>query len=241
MRIVRLVLVSTVGMIAGAALVAAQRAPGGSDSRQEAAGPSREVIVIAPSETGDIVTIAGRAVLRGGLWRFTRGGMLSAGSTSLPYKFSMCLPTEDLEGVLRLAANERSNLPTDDFDSAVEGRGATLRRTSCGTLRLKLAKGDVSGRRSCSLISQQIGQSHSSLTQYVTGRYDSKDLVVTNRAEEQTVGIEEAGRSPVGRSWRWRVTAERVGECPAKPAGDQLSLARGASRIFSLSAVNPPL
>lgn len=211
-RPIPLGLVATVGI--GVAAGVAQQVPTFKEP---------DVVVIAPDQPGDIVVVAGRPVLRGGLWRFHRVG--SGGQQ--PYTFSACLPTDDLEETLRRAAFERGSV------QAITETGL------CGRLRLTIAKGRIAGRRSCSYPSMQIGRSHSTLAQDVSGRYDAASLTISHRVDEQTDGIEPGRSVSRPRSWQWRVTGARAGACPEKPASDQERIERAGLRIFSMAQIDP--
>lgn len=168
--------------------------------------------------------------LHGGLWVFDRTGTMvsgqpinaprqrfpgAGGGEGRPFSFRTCLEDDDLAGALRRMAGEHSSLPDPQH---------------CGRLQLAVGKGRVSGRRMCELTSFEIGQSHSRLSIDVSGTYDAQRLRLTMTGNEGTDGFAEGYRSvPRPATWRWRVTASRVGACP-----DDRRALRGADETVDL-------
>ncbi|WP_147276161.1 hypothetical protein [Sphingomonas aracearum] len=178
----------------------------------------RSVVVIAPDDMG-IDTAGPEPRLRGGEWRFERSTTLGSGDASnvavqripstgagsgLRFGFSACLPDDSLAGALQQLAGDRSSMPNPS--------------QLCGRLMMDVKDGSIGGRRSCLLRSLAIGRSHSKLSLRLSGRYDRRDLKLNIYGEEQTDGLAEERSVPRPATYRWQVTAHRVGDCSANRA-----------------------
>lgn len=199
---------------AGLAWIGAALVLGGAQERPSATPPqSGQVVVTAPDDSG-IDTSGPAPTLRGGVWRFERSATLvsgqpvnravqripSVGSTGgRHFAFATCLPDDSLEGALQRLAGDRSPLPNPTVH--------------CGRLRMKAAAGEISGRRSCQLVSQAIGRSHSTLSLRLSGRYDKRDMKMNINGEEQTDGLADSRSVPRPATYRWQVKAHRIGDC----------------------------
>ena len=205
---------------ANLAMVGAAAMLGG--AQQRPAPPSgeqdRSVVVIAPDDVG-IDADGAVPRLRGGEWRFERSNTLGSGEASnvavqripstgagsgLRFGFSVCLADDSLEGALQQLAGDRSGMPNPS--------------QFCGRLKMDVKDGGIGGRRSCQLRSAVIGRSHSKLSLRLSGRYDRRDLKLNIYGEEQTDGLAEERSVPRPATYRWQVTAHRVGDCPTSRA-----------------------
>lgn len=214
------------------AIAAAAPPPAGRQTTPAAPLPTQDdrssVTVTGPRP--DIDLSGPKPVLRGGLWRFDRvgfhtgdqvrkDGFVNGRSVSRPFHFSTCLSTDDPEGTLRKAAGERSSFP---------------QATICDRLQLTVGKGRISGRRGCIMASQTSGTSHSNLEITLSGRYDARRLSVIMNGNEITDGP-YTERAPRADAWQWRVTASRLGDCPAKPVQGERRFPDAVNLLFSPS------
>ena len=221
---------ATIAMIAGGVGLSVVHAMPLSQSMASTSQNPPPIVVIGPD--ADIVVTGPHPVIRGGLWEFTRSGTIrqglpGPGRTTLPFRFSVCLPDATLENTLRSAAGEQSPAPH--------------RNNRCGALRMTAGKGRITGQRSCirPLVRGDLKPGSSKLD--ISGRYDTKTLTINYLAEDVFEGIERVG----GPGWdpqrpqsqRWRVTASRAGDCPAQPRVDQRTPQQAVVRLFDPSVV----
>jgi hypothetical protein len=188
------------------------------------------IVVTAPRP--DVDTAIPKPMLHGGLWHFVRGQTLGPGFDSptsdspvgrgggsfTRFQFSTCLPGDDLASTLQHTAGDRSNLP---------------RANICDPLNVTVGNGRITGRRACIEVSRDIGKSHETLNLSISGRYDARSMDVTVNANELTDGFAEGTRDVPRPKWMsWRITATRLGDCPADKVMGERKLGEAINLLF---------
>jgi len=179
------------------------------------------IVVIGPD--ADITVTGSRPVIRGGLWRFRRSGMIMVGGSGSirGLGFTTCLADGTLEETLHSLAGDRSVMPRDRI---------------CTSLSMKVGNGRVTGYRSCTSPSTRIGVGAVNSKLDLSGRYDSKVLTINFLSEDETPGVERSsgpGWNPARQTGqRWRVEANREADCPVRRQLDQRNLEEAILRLF---------
>lgn len=175
----------------------------------------------------DIVVTGNVASLRGGLWLFRRTATLAlhGGNAIRPFRFTQCLPDGTVEVTLRRWAGEENLM------------SGLVRGMQCGRLRAKMGNGRIDASRSCnSLVADQIVN--------LTGRYDTRQLVLNYLVEQRANGIERGGGAgwnpPRPPAWRWQVTATRQGDCPLRERRDELNVNEVMAAMFEPRGIKEP-
>lgn len=215
-----------VAMVAGGASLSFLPAPttGQTTTGQAATAPQDPPPIVVVGPDADIVVIGPQPMLRGGLWQIRRSPtMLMGGGGSIRgFGFTTCLPDDTLLATIRGLAGDRSVM---------------LRNGICTSLKLTVADGRITGRRSCTKPSLQIGVDAATSILNVSGRYDSRRLTIMFYSEDQFNGMERGGgagwnpQRPTGQ--RWQATATRIGDCPLARRLDQRTAAEVVTRLFS--------
>ena len=215
-----------VAMVAGGASLSFLPTPttGQTATGQTATAPQDPPPIVVVGPDADIVVTGPQPMLRGGLWQFRRSPtMLMGGGGSIRgFGFTTCLADDTLLATIRGMAGERSALPRNGI---------------CTSLKLTVADGRIAGRRSCTRPGLAIGADPASSRLDVSGRYDSRQLTIVFRAEDQFNGMEQGGgagwnpKRPTGQ--RWQATATRIGDCPLARRLDQRTADEVVTRLFT--------